>query len=160
MEAAVAVFLLWVNPLKDSVMLETSIWILLQQYQQKFLLLSSSIGDSSWCAVWFLFIYSTFWKKTKIFFSVNTPGYVPTYFYLCIIHLCFVQPFYKCWDFHFMCEDLLRFFTVTLYKQAKTSILNILKGEFVRFPCQCNLSFCEQIINISNLFHVFCFNFF
>ena len=36
MEAAVAVFLLWVNPLKDSVMLETSIWILLQQYQQKF----------------------------------------------------------------------------------------------------------------------------
>ena len=36
MEAAVAVFLLRVNPLKDSVMLETSIWILLQQYQQKF----------------------------------------------------------------------------------------------------------------------------
>ena len=36
MEAAVVVFLLRVNPLKDSVMLETSIWILLQQYQQKF----------------------------------------------------------------------------------------------------------------------------
>ena len=132
------------------------------RYTTLALLLSSSIGDSSWCLFQsgVLFIYSTFWKKTKIFFSVNTPGYVPTYFYLCIIHLCFVQPFYKCWDFHFMCEDLLRFFTVTLYKQAKTSILNILKGEFVRFPCQCNLSFCEQIINISNLFHVFCFNFF
>ena len=34
-------------------------------------------------------------EKDKSIFSVNTPGYVPRYLYLCIVHLSFVQPFYK-----------------------------------------------------------------
>ena len=129
MEAAVAVFLLWANPLKDSLMLETSIWIFLQQYQQNFFgwvryLCLLGVCDQvrkPWPCCFqvplvtpvdapsgVLFICFTFWKKTKVFFSVNTPCYVPAYFYLCIINLSFVQPFHKCWDFHFMCK--LRFF--------------------------------------------------
>ena len=49
------------------------------------------------------------YEKRQTFFSVNTPGYFPTYLHLCIIHLPFVQPFYILFRFSLYVPCKLRF---------------------------------------------------
>ena len=128
----VVVFFLSANPVKDTVMFRTSVelshnnirkfssvgyvthvclGVHVQVHMSRYTILAlffwSFIGDSSWCTIWWF--YFTLWKKTKTFFSVNTPGYFPTYLHLCIIHLPFVQPFYILFRFSLYVPCKLRF---------------------------------------------------